>query len=132
MIRREEYPLAGMGALLVVGAALLGGAATDLTPAGVDAVLVAYALFVVGFLLGARYQYGRGNGVATAGHLVAVMGWVAGMAGRALGDVWLAAFSLAALGASGVALLYVGVDDVRASRPGPPLASYPESDEGDP
>jgi len=115
MVGREEFPLVGMGVVLVVGAGVLLAATAGATPGSVDGILLAYGLFVVGFVLGAAHQYRNGNGVGAAGHLIAVVGWIAGIGGRATGDVRLAAFSLAALGASGIALLYLGVDSARVA-----------------
>lgn len=114
MIPREEYPLLGMGGLLVVGATILVAGTVGSGVGRLDATLVAYTLFVVGFSLGALHQFRRGNEVGAAGHMVAVLGWGAGIGGRTTGDVRLVAFSLAALGASGVALLYLGVDTASA------------------
>ncbi len=122
MERRTASHLAGAGCLLVVGSGLLAATAVDATPAAVDAttaavdpVLAAYALFVVGFLAGAGVQHRGGNDREAAGHLVAVLGWVAAAGGHATGDVRLAALSLATLGASGLALLSLGVGGVRTS-----------------
>ena len=110
---RKAPLLLGTGGLLVGGATVLV-AGTLADTGGFDAVLAAYGLFVAGFCLGAVYQYRRGHEVGAAGHAVAVLGWLAGIGGRTTGDLRLVAFSLAALGASGIALLYVGVDTVSA------------------
>jgi hypothetical protein len=108
-VDRGDLPLLAMGALMVVGAVLLVAETVGLAVSGLDLVLAAYVVFVVAFLAGAAYHYRADNPVGAAGHVVAVVGWCAGIAGELDGDVRWAAFSLAALGASGLALLYLGI-----------------------
>jgi hypothetical protein len=107
-----DTSLFAMSVLMALGALGLATNMAGETFALVDPLLAAYAIFAVAFVAGAAYHAQQGNHVAMAAHAVAVVGWMTGMFGLTVSSPEFIAFSLGTLGASGVALLFAGLQSV--------------------
>jgi hypothetical protein len=107
-----DVSLFAMSVLMALGALGLATNVAGETFVVVDPLVAAYAFFAVAFTAGAVHHGRQENHVATAAHAVAVVGWITGIVGQTIASPEFMAFSLGTLGASGVALLFAGLQSV--------------------